>query len=131
MFAIDFIKTAIIMGILDFIWLNSTKSIYNRNYRKVQCNRDIVIRWIPALVTYTLMSIGFVTFILPFIKKHQEKHVILKGALFGLVVYGVYNGTCMAVFRDFPLSIAIIDTLWGAFIFAATTFIFVLTIISR
>ena len=38
------------------------------------------------------------------------------GALIGFVVYGVYNGTNYAINLNYPLSIAIIDTLWGIFV---------------
>jgi uncharacterized membrane protein len=123
---IDFLKTALVMGILDFIWLSSTKSIYNRHYSKVQCGRDILLRVIPAIVAYTIMFVGFVIFVLPFIRNEKTRTsiVLLKGAFFGLVVYGVYNATCMAVFKDFPLPIAIMDTVWGMTIYALTTAIF-------
>jgi uncharacterized membrane protein len=113
------------MGILDFAWLSSTKSIYNRNYRIVQCGRDISLRLAPAIAAYALMFIGFVVFVLPAIKNEKRKGVaVLKGLLFGFIVYGVYNATCMAVFRDFPLAIAIIDTVWGTVLYGLTSLTF-------
>lgn len=123
---IDLLKTALVTVILDFIWLTSTKSIYNRNYKIVQCNRDISVRWIPAIIAYTMMSVGFVAFILPAIRNAKTKKkaaLLLKGAMFGLIVYGIFNATCMAVFRDFPLGIALFDTLWGTVLYGVITLV--------
>ena len=39
--------------------------------------------------------------------------------LTGLAVYAVYDFTVMAVFKDYPLYMAVADALWGAFLFTA------------
>jgi uncharacterized membrane protein len=35
------------------------------------------------------------------------------GALFGLVVYGVYDFTNLATLRHYPLPLALVDVAWG------------------
>ena len=42
---------------------------------------------------------------------HQSD--FLNGALFGLIVYGVYNAANYSLLKDWPISVALIDTLWG------------------
>ena len=41
--------------------------------------------------------------------------VVLRGALLGLFGYGTYGFTNLAVLRDWPLGMTLIDTVWGVF----------------
>jgi uncharacterized membrane protein len=38
--------------------------------------------------------------------------------LFGFSVYGVYDMTTLAVFKKWDIKLAIIDMVWGGFLFA-------------
>jgi uncharacterized membrane protein len=40
-------------------------------------------------------------------------HIFLLGALIGLMAYGTYDFTCLALFKDYPLSAALVDFAWG------------------
>jgi uncharacterized membrane protein len=43
--------------------------------------------------------------------------------LLGIVIYGVYETTNYALFKDWSILTVIIDTLWGGTLFAITTYI--------
>ena len=43
---------------------------------------------------------------------------ILNGALFGLMVYGIYNFTAGAVLSDWSGKVMIYDIIWGMFVYA-------------
>ena len=43
------------------------------------------------------------------------------GTLLGLVVYGVYAFTNYSVLRQWPLSLTLADTAWGALAFAVSS----------
>ena len=45
------------------------------------------------------------------------------GALLGLVVYGLYNYTNLAILDKWSSTLSIVDTLWGGVIFGLTTLI--------
>jgi uncharacterized membrane protein len=42
------------------------------------------------------------------------------GALLGFVVYGIYDMTNLAVFREWTVKIALIDWCWGIFLCSVT-----------
>ena len=71
---------------------------------------------IGGIVAYLLLAYGLYNFAI------VEKSVY-KGALFGLVVYGVYNFTNLAVIAKYGLTQSIIDTVWGSFVSLTTTLI--------
>ena len=61
-----------------------------------------------------LIVFGLILFVLPKIPKTGPGFEgILWGALFGLVVYGVYDLTNHALLKDWTLSMTIVDMLWG------------------
>ena len=47
------------------------------------------------------------------------QRALMRGGLFGLVAYGTYDLTGLAVMRDWPLRITLIDIAWGTFVSAA------------
>lgn len=48
------------------------------------------------------------------------------GGAVGFSIYGIYNFTSLAIYKDFDSSIGIIDTLWGTTLYTLTTFVFLL-----
>lgn len=66
-----------------------------------------------ALATWALLSAGLVVFVLPRAGQSLPAAALF-GALFGFLVYGVYDATNMAVLRGWPLSVAVVDVCWGA-----------------
>jgi len=65
-----------------------------------------------ALATWALLSAGLVVFVLPRAGQSLPA-ALLFGSLCGLLVYGVYDATNMAVLRGWPLSVAVVDVCWG------------------
>jgi uncharacterized membrane protein len=48
-------------------------------------------------------------------------HAVLFGALFGLVCYATYDLTNLAVAKDWPLLVTIVDLIWGATVAASVS----------
>ena len=61
---------------------------------------------IGAIDAYLLLAYGLYIFAI-------KNKSIFNGALFGRVVYGVYNFTNLAVIAKYGLIPAVIDTVWG------------------
>ena len=54
------------------------------------------------------------------IKPHKS---VSEAFLLGIVIYGVYETTNYALFKNWSILSVIIDTLWGGLLFASTTYI--------
>ena len=50
---------------------------------------------------------------LPGLRVVVDAEALGYGALFGLVVYGVYDFTNLSTLRDWPLIVAVVDVAWG------------------
>ena len=93
---------------MDLLWINTNKTLYANNIKKIQ-NDGMKIKVIPAILAYVLLVFNIYTILIPRLQNEYEYAIV------GMVIYGVYNMTNQATLKDYPLSISIIDTLWGTF----------------
>jgi len=72
---------------------------------------------LAGLAFYLLYALGATIFvIIPALSKQSWLHALQYGALFGLFCYMTYDLTNLAVIRDFPTRLALIDIAWGSFV---------------
>lgn len=119
----DFLKYTKIFGsllilivALDVLWIGFiAQSMYqtqighllNKVADKVQFNM------LAGLLVWVLLVLGNLVFVLPQAKSLSMGMQFGLGALFGLVVYGVYDFTNYATLVNWPLFVTIIDVIWG------------------
>ena len=119
--------------LIDFVWLYVNYNNYNRLVEKVQ-GSSISINIIGALLSYVTVLIGFFYFSIPMITNELNKDknqslliLCLKyGGLLGLIMYGIFNTTNIGIFKNYEIYVALIDTLWGTFLFTISSYIFIL-----
>jgi uncharacterized membrane protein len=74
-----------------------------------------------AIAFYLLYATGLVIFaVSPGLKADSAMHAMVMGACLGLVAYGTYDLTNLAVLNGYSARIALIDMAWGAALSAAT-----------
>ena len=70
--------------------------------------------WPAALVFYLTYLVGIMIFVvLPAAHKQSLGYAVLYGALFGFFCYATYDLTNLAVTKDWPLAITVVDLIWG------------------
>jgi uncharacterized membrane protein len=121
-----YVAALIVLLIADAIWLNVSKGMYNILVKRVQ-GKDIRVRFLPALLCYVVLYIGIIVFAIPLAMQYAKRigkvlAAWFVGGLFGLVAYGVFNLTNLAIFSDYLWSTALIDTCWGVFVCSLTTY---------
>lgn len=100
---------------MDYLWLSHFgKTLYLENTGELLLLQGTTItpRILPALIVYVLFAIMQWWIVLP-LAHYQVLDSFLYGALIGLVVYGVYDMTNLAVIKDWTTFIAIVDWCWG------------------
>ena len=111
--------------ILDFLWIKLYMgSRYGDMIKNIQ-GSPMKTNMLYAVIAYTLMVVGLNLFVLPNInvKKISIKHCLTYGFMFGLVLYGVYDFTIGAVLDKWSMSLALIDVLWGGFVYFMSCYI--------
>lgn len=110
---IGYVLTFLVFFIIDMAWLGFiAKGLYNKflgNFLHSEVN------WTAAIVFYLIFIIGISIFVIyPAVAKNSVNYAIIYGALFGIFTYATYELTNMALLKDWPVQIVIIDIIWGA-----------------
>jgi len=111
---------AVAFMVLDGLWLGLVMKTFYRDQLApiVRLGEGgIAPNWPAALVVYVLLGTGIALFVLP--RALTVPSAAASGALFGLVVYGVYDFTNYSTLRQWPLVLALVDVTWGAVASAA------------
>lgn len=104
--------------ILDGLWLGFiAKGMYlaeYKNWLRLEGGELVPLYW-SAAVVYFLLALAVVVFVIP-LAQGSMAWACFYGAILGLITYGVYDFTCLAIFANWPLRITVIDWAWGTFI---------------
>ena len=79
------------------------------------------VKILPSIIFYFMYIGGIIFFVLiPASEKQSLLYAITAGAFLGLIGYGTFALTNLAVLKDYPVIISVADLLWGAFLTGAT-----------
>jgi uncharacterized membrane protein len=102
---------------IDLVWLlGLAKNLYKEQMGDLMANEPKLLAGLAFYLIYTLGVCIFV--ILPALSKQSLLYALQYGALFGLFCYMTYDLTNLAVIRNFPTQLALIDIAWGSFVTA-------------
>ena len=105
---------------IDMLWLG----VVAKNFYRSQIGNIMKpdVNWVAAIIFYLIFIAGLVVFVIePAVEKGSWKHALLLGAFFGLVCYATYDLTNLAVAKDWPVLVTIVDLTWGAVLAASVS----------
>jgi uncharacterized membrane protein len=95
---------------IDMIWLVVIASgFYKRQLGELLAARP---NWVAAVIFYLLYVLGIVVFASQ--PADNGWQALGLGALFGLIAYATYDLTNLATIRDWPVTLVVVDLVWGA-----------------
>ncbi len=107
---------------IDMIWLGLVAKNFYRTQIGSLMKTDI--NWAAAMIFYLIFIAGLVAFVIaPAVAKNSWSQALILGAFFGLVCYATYDLTNLAIAKDWPLLVTIIDLAWGAVLAASVSII--------
>jgi uncharacterized membrane protein len=112
--------------ILDGIWIGYNLQSYSKMYAKVQ-GSPIKVNLIATIIAYIFIVMSFVYIVIP--RLQQEKSISIincfkQSGIVGLIVYGIYNFTNLALLKDYSWKVGTIDTIWGCVLFTLVAYIY-------
>ena len=109
--------SSILLVIIDSVYLSMIgKPLFEKTVAAIQGSK-LVVNMPPAIFTYILMAIILNYFIISANKPAFDAFIL------GFCAYGIFDFTNLAIFKNYTLKTAIMDTLWGAILFYVTTLI--------
>lgn len=108
----NFVITFVVFMAIDLIWLGViAKNLYSKYLGYIMTDK---VNWGAALLFYVLFIIGLLFFVIsPALDKNSWTYAIGDGALYGLLTYATYDLTNLATLKDWPITITVIDMIWG------------------
>ncbi len=107
-----FAATGATMFVLDLLWLGVVAKGLYAKHMSTLLRPDV--KWVPALLFYLLYVTAVVVFVvMPAAERRSLGRAMALGAFFGLAAYATYDLTSLALIRDFPLIIVLVDLAWG------------------
>ena len=108
--------------VIDMFWLGLVAKNFYRAQIGALMKPDI--NWIAAIIFYIIFVSGLIVFVVtPSLERNSWTHALILGTFFGLICYATYDLTNLAVAKDWPLLVTIVDLLWGATLAALVSII--------
>jgi uncharacterized membrane protein len=135
---LKFFIISIIVLILDISWISLNLSTYSSAVKKVQ-KSAANLRYDHTFIAYVIILFSILYVAIPFtiqnakinkidISRIENKllQAFICGGAVGFSIFGIYNFTSLAIYKDLEVSIAITDTIWGTTLYTLSTFIYLL-----
>lgn len=109
----------------DMIWLGFiAKNWYLDQYRPWLrlSGETLNPLWWATLLVYFFFALSVMVFVLP-LAQNSLSNALIYGALMGAIIYGVYDFTCLAIFKDFPVGMGVVDWIWGTVLCSWSSFV--------
>ncbi len=115
-FAMATFAAALVMFPLDYLWLRNMRPFYESQMGTILLAEP---RLSAAALFYVIYA-GGVAFlaIMPNLGAGTLWTAAGYGAVLGMVAYGTYDATNYATLKDFPITVMIVDWVWGTLLTA-------------
>lgn len=107
---VDYIKFIVIYIVIDLVWILGARKMHANTVEKVQ-GSVMQVDPIPAALYYLLAPLAYIFIIKPYSKNLTD--VIKLAALIGFLMFGTFDLTNKAIFKNYPWSYTIMDIMWG------------------
>ena len=113
----NIILLAIIFVLVDAGFLYLMRNNFKTMVNKIQ-GSPLKMKILPSIACYIILVSSLYYFII------NKKGTYIDAFLLGFFIYGVYETTNMAIFKDWDYKIGLIDLTWGGFLFLISTYLF-------
>lgn len=117
------IFVAVLFILIDVTWITLNRGEWETTVSAVQ-QSPMKARVSYAVLSYVALVFGLLYFVQSRITKDNFQTLSLReGFLWGVTVYAVFDFTNLAIFKDYPITVAIKDMLWGGTVSATALYL--------
>lgn len=104
----------LVMLAIDMLWLGViAKPLYQQGIGHLMAAKPNLV---AAGLFYVIFPIGLMFFaVTPYGVFPDWSRVLISAAVFGFFAYATYDLTNLAIMKNWPLSLSLIDVAWGTF----------------
>jgi len=113
-----FVVLFVILFSIDFIFISYVLGpIFGKNVKNIQGTK-MEVKTLPAAFAWLMTVFSLYFFII------RENRSEFEAAILGFVIYSIFDGTNLAIFKKYSLKAFFTDILWGTSLFFTSTLIF-------
>ena len=107
-----YLATLVAFFAVDMLWLGLiARTFYKKHLGYLMAPS---VNWTAAIIFYLMFIVGVLVFVvLPGLEKQSLKITLIRAVLFGLITYATYDLTNLATVKDWPLTVTLVDLVWG------------------
>jgi uncharacterized membrane protein len=124
---LTFLSVYVLYMFLDAPYLYLMSNTYSRIVKNIS-GKSLTNRYYSGAIVYIALALGLITFVIPKVRTNSLMNIVkdsvMYGGIFGLVAYATFDFTTHFMFEGWPLSISIIDSVWGAILSTLVTIIY-------
>lgn len=114
---------SIVFLTLDGIWIGLImQNHYNKTIKSIQ-GEDPSFKIIPAILCYFVLIGGLFYFVSQKLKKFDFIQILSLTVPFGLCVFGTFDFTSSAILKNWDLTTAFIDLIWGTIVCSSSVMV--------
>ncbi len=89
--------------------------MWKKQIKEIQNGADVVFRPLMAIGVYIIMIAATYGLVIQPALKYSWSlpEVLMKGALLGIAMYGVFDGTNYVIFKDYKMNTLLQDAIYG------------------
>jgi uncharacterized membrane protein len=113
LFATLYAMSVPVFFLIDMVWLG----VVAKNFYVTKLGGLMgEVNWVAAISFYLVFLVGLTVFVTypGVVAKQPLQTTAMFGALFGFFTYATYDLTNLATLRGWPLSVSLVDMVWGA-----------------
>ena len=104
--------TTVIFFAIDMVWLGFIAKNFYRE--KLGFILSTNVNWYAAATFYLIYIGGILYFaVLPAMRDESWQTALLQGAVLGFLCYATYDLTNLATIKSWPLTVVLVDIVWG------------------
>jgi len=107
-----YLITTVIFFAIDMVWLGFIAKNFYRE--KLGFILSTNVNWYAAATFYLIYIGGILYFaVLPAMRDESWQTALLQGAVLGFLCYATYDLTNLATIKSWPLTVVLVDIVWG------------------
>lgn len=114
--------TLILFPLVDYFYLSNVSSHFSNLVLKIT-KEPLEFNLQKAIGAYIFLILGIYYFILKDLNQNNYKQKIRDATILGIVIYGTFDFTNGAIFKDYDYKTMLLDTTWGGVLFGLVTYL--------
>ena len=114
-----YLISVVVFVLVDFVWINYVAQAFYQKHIGHLLREEYLLG--PAAIFYLMFLAGIMLFIIHPRAKDSYASISGYAMALGVLTYGTFDLTCLALFKGFPTIVAVVDMVWGGVLCTAVS----------